>query len=268
MKAPGVSIVLFLLTALAAGGAEPRAEPQPWVTHPFNGKDLDGWKLQGWKDLKNLWRVGKAELDPDDPRRMVAKEGGTDLVNIGIGDDIKTEARYGDCRIEIEVLVPKMGNSGIYVMGRHEIQVLDGINAPTSPKGNMGAIYDFRGPAYFPAEWQSASWQDPKWKAWMKSDAYQECVRKVLKPPGEWQKFAIEFRLGGRDPATKTATPARFVRVELNGVTIHENVEFEKPENPGPLYLQGNHGPVAYRNITITPLEGGAKESNPGERKP
>jgi hypothetical protein len=90
-----------------------------------------------------------------------------------------------------------------------------------------------------------------------------ECVSKVLKPPGEWQKFVIEFELSKTDPATKTTRPARFRRVELNGVVIHENVELEKgARSPGTILLQGNHGPVAYRNIKITPLEG--EKQGPG----
>jgi hypothetical protein len=169
-----------------------------------------------------------------------------------------TEARYGDCRIEIEVMVPKRSNSGIYVMGKHEVQVLDGLNERTAPKSNMGAIYGVRGPSYFPAQWLTCDWRDKEWLAWQKSDEYAKCVAKVLKQPGEWQKFVIEFQLGKSDPTTKQTTPARFVRVELNGVLIHDNFEMERgARSPGPLYLQGNHGPVAYRNIKITPLGGG-----------
>jgi hypothetical protein len=152
-----------------------------------------------------------------------------------------------------------------------EIQVLDGINLRTGPKSNMGAIYGRRGPSYFPEEWLSSppQWNDPKWVAWMKSDEYTKCVSKVLKPPGEWQKFVIEFELSKTDPATKTTRPARFRRVELNGVVIHENVELEKgPQSPGTLMLQGNHGPVAYRNIKITPLEGVKPGPGTGGTKP
>jgi lysophospholipase L1-like esterase len=239
-----------------------------WVTHPFNGKNLHGWEARIRRDHENHWRVGRAEVDPENPRRLVVREGGSDLVNLVTGHsqgaDLSTQARYGDCRIEIEVMVPERSNSGIYVMGRHEIQVLDALNSTTAPKSNMGAIYGIRGPTFFPAEWLTCDWRDPKWKAWSKTAAYQECVSKVVKPPGEWQKFVIEFRTEKQDPDTKQITRARFLRVELNDVVIHENVELERgARSPGPLLLQGNHGPVAYRNIKITPLDGETRDADP-----
>jgi hypothetical protein len=273
-KVSGVLVALWAMSGFRADGAAPPTSQAAWVTCPFNGKDLDGWEARDKKEEFNKWQVGKAEIDPADPRRIVVKPGGSDLVNVvtshSQGADLVSKARWSDCRIEIEVMVPKGSNSGIYVMGT-EIQVLDGINARTSPKGNMGAIYGRRGPSYFPKEWLSAEfkWNDPKWLAWERSDAYVECVSKVLKPPGEWQKFVIEFELSKTDPATKTTRPARFRRVELNGVVIHENVELEKgARSPGTLLLQGNHGPVAYRNIKITPLEGEKHQPNTGATKP
>jgi hypothetical protein len=274
-------IVLAVFNAVAGLGAraaEPRAGPEPWVTYPFNGKDLDGWEARDGKESANRWQVGKAEVDPDNPGQLVVKPGGSDLVNVVTrqlrGTDLVSKARWSDCRIEIEVMVPKGSNSGIYVMGT-EIQVLDGINARTSPKGNMGAVYGRRGPSYFPAKWLELDYhskdkaKEQEWTAWMKSDEYTKCVSKVLKPPGEWQKFVIEFELSKTDPATKTTMPARFRRVELNGVVIHENVELEKgAHSRGMLLLQGNHGPVAYRNIKVTPLEGEKQGPSTGGTKP
>jgi hypothetical protein len=211
MKGAGVSVVLGFLAGLAASGAEPRAGPGPWVTYPFNGKDLDGWEARDKKEAFNKWQVGKAEFDPDNPGQFVVKPGGSDLANVVTreirGHDLVTEACYGDGRIEIEVMVPKGSNSGIYVMGT-EIQVLDGINNRATPKSNMGAIYGRHGPLCFPAEWRDRNW-DKEFAALLKSDAYLECVSKVLRPPGEWQKFIIECELSKTDPATKTTRPAR-----------------------------------------------------------
>jgi hypothetical protein len=84
------------------------------------------------------------------------------------------------------------------------------------------------------------------------------------KPPGEWQKFVIDFRAPKFDESGKKIANARFVKVELNGQVLHENVEMKGPtpsgvtgkEAPeGPLMFQGDHGPVAYRNIRITPVK-------------
>ena len=83
------------------------------------------------------------------------------------------------------------------------------------------------------------------------------------KPPGQWQSFHIWFRAPRFDSSGKKTEKARFLKVVHNGVTIHENVELEgptrasmtTPESPaGPLMLQGDHGPVAYRNIYLRPL--------------
>lgn len=265
-----ISVALACLVWRLAAGAEPAA----WVTYPFNGKNLDGWEVRAGKQ-PSLWQVGTAELDPADPRWLVVKEGGSELVNVvraGVqGADLVSKAHWGDCRIEIEAMVSKGSNSGIYVMGT-EIQVLDGFNNRAMPKHNMGAIYGRQAPSYFPAEWRERDERDTDWKdwvAWAKTDDYESCLSQVLKPYGQWQKFVIEFELGKTDPATKAAAPAKFRRVELNGVVIHENVELPKgPRSAGTLLLQGNHGPVAYRNITITPLEGGKQQSATGGLKP
>ena len=80
------------------------------------------------------------------------------------------------------------------------------------------------------------------------------------KQPGEWQSFDIVFRAPRFDASGTKTENARFVRVIHNGVVIHENVELTGPtnasafadENPtGPVMLQGDHGPVAFRNLWI-----------------
>jgi hypothetical protein len=253
----GSVVAAFLACRLVAG-----AETATWVMYPFNGKDLDGWETRGGKQ-PSLWQVGTAALDPADPGRLVVQEGGNELVNVvpaGVqGADLFSKPRWGDCRIEIEVMVPKGSNSGIYVMGT-EIQVLDGLNNRAGPRHNMGAIYGFQPASYFPAQWREGNDHSKEWKAWSKTDDYTACLSKALKPYGQWQKFVIEFELGRTDPVTKSTTPARFRRVELNGVMIHENVPLKKgPRGPDTLMLQGNHGPVAYRNIKITPLDADGK---------
>ena len=82
-------------------------------------------------------------------------------------------------------------------------------------------------------------------------------------PPGQWQTFDITFRAPRFDAAGKKIADARLVRVAHNGKVIHENVDLHGPtrgalaeeEKPmGPLRLQGDHGPVAYRNLRIKPL--------------
>jgi len=204
------------------------------AVEPFNGKDLSGWKLKGSAE-KSRWKVGKASLDPADPRKLAVSEG-SELVNAeGKGVDLYSEARHGDARIELELMVPKGSNSGVYVMGEYEVQVLDSFGKEKMGTGDIGALYGAAPPRV-----------------------------NASKPPGEWQKMAIDFRAPKFDADGKKTANARFVRIELNGQVIQEDVEMKGPtpagvtgkESPtGPIMFQGDHGPVAFRAIRITPVK-------------
>ena len=226
----GLTAGVFLFVTGAALGAEPSS-----VLQPFNGRNLDGWKTQAG-DGKNLWQVGQAKLDPRDPTRYVVTPRGNELINDtpahGQSLDLYSETVHGDAVITLEVMVPKESNSGIYVMGEYEVQVLDSHGKDANPgSGDMGAVYGAQPPT------------KPKYKA-----------------PGEWNTYEIHWRAPRFDAQGKKIQNAKFLKVILNGVTIHENLEMpgttpggvdgrEKPK--GPLMFQGNHGAVAYRNIRI-----------------
>lgn len=222
--------VLFLTAALAVA-----ADPKP--SEPFNGKDLTGWKLKDEK--KSQWKATVVAVDEKKPGELAVPQDDKDrpvaLANMkGQGTDIFTEGKYGDCTIELEFMVPKGSNSGIYVMGEYEVQVLDSFGKADDKltEGDLGAIY---------------SAAKPK--------------KNLAKKPGEWQTFKIEFEAPKFDGDKKTKN-AKFVKVTLNGEVLHENVEM-KQQTPGgltgkematgPLMFQGDHGPVAFRNIKITP---------------
>ena len=206
----------------------------PQAAEPFNGKDLSGWKPKGAAE-KSKWKVGKASLDPADPKKLAVAEGG-ELVNAaGGGVDLYSEAKFGDAVIEVELMVPKGSNSGVYVMGEYEIQVLDSFGKEKMGMGDIGALYNAQAPRV-----------------------------NASKAPGEWQKFVIDFRAPKFDADGKKTANAKFVKIELNGQAIQENVEMKGPtpggitgkEAPtGPLMFQGDHGPVAYRAIKVTPVK-------------
>ncbi len=200
----------------------------------FNGTNLEGWTCKGRKDHAH-WKVGIAEVAPDNPRTLVAEpaaEGKGEMVNApGHGTDIFSQQEFGDATLELEVMVPKGSNSGIYVMGEYEVQVLDSFGKRKVGPGDMGGIYGATAPAV-----------------------------NASQAPGEWQRYVIEFQAPRFDGDKKVAN-AKFVKVTLNGQVIHENVEMKGPtpggvkgrEAPtGPIMFQGNHGPVAYRNIRVT----------------
>jgi hypothetical protein len=203
---------------------------------PFNGKDLTGWKFAD-DAAKSKWSVGTASVSVADPKLLVVKPGGAEMVNtpskFGESVDIYSEAKYGDCRIEVELMVSKDSNSGVYVMGEYEIQVLDSWGREKMGDGDIGAVYSAAAPSI-----------------------------NASKKPGEWQKFVIDLQAPRFDAAGSKTANAKFIRVELNGKVLHENLEMKGPTPggvtgkeaaTGPIMFQGNHGPVAYRNIRITP---------------
>jgi hypothetical protein len=207
---------------------------------PFNGKNLEGWKLKDEK--KNMWKIGHPTMQsPSDTRLSikVTPSGEPDsMVNFltegGHGCDIYTAEKFGDIRVELEFMVPKNSNSGIYFMGEYEVQILDSYGKADDKLtgGDLGAIYSAAVPK-----------------------------KNAAKKPGEWQKFVIDFQAPRFEGGKKVAN-AKFVKVILNGVDLHENVEMKQQtpggltgkEHPsGPLMFQGDHGSVAYRKIKIIP---------------
>jgi hypothetical protein len=201
---------------------------------PFNGKDFTGWKFKGGVE-KSKWKVGKASLDPADPHKVVVAEG-NEMVNAeGHSCDIFTEAKWGDCVIEVDVLVAKGQNSGVYVMGEYEIQVLDSFGKEKVGAGDMGGLYAAAAPKV-----------------------------NASKAPGEWQKFVIDFRAPKFDDKGMKTGNAKFIKIELNGTVIHENVEMKnvtpggltgKELAAGPVMYQGDHGIVSFRNLKVTPVK-------------
>ncbi len=200
------------------------------VSVPFNGKDLTGWKFKG-KEEKSQWAVGTAKMDAKNPGQLAFSEGGNELINKKTGVDIYSAAKWGDCRIEIELMVPKGSNSGIYVMGEYEVQILDSFGRAKVGPGDLGGLYGASAPKV-----------------------------NASKKPGEWQKFVIDFQAPKYEGGKKVSN-AKFVRVELNGEVIHENIEMKGPTPSGvtgkeaatgPIMFQGDHGPVAFRNLKIT----------------
>jgi hypothetical protein len=170
---------------------------------------------------------------------------------LNMNDDVKKDHlisvfEHGDLELELEVMLPRGSNSGIYLQGRYEVQLLDSWGVKTPKFGDIGGIY--------------RNWETEKGKIYMGKAP----LTNPAKAPGLWQKFKISFRAPRFDAAGKKIENARFIYVDLNGVRIHENVEVPLPtggpiENnekaTGPLMIQGDHGPVAMRNIKYTSIK-------------
>jgi hypothetical protein len=128
-------------------------------------------------------------------------------------------------------------------MGRYEIQVLDSWGVEKPKHGDCGGIYQ-------------------RWDNKRKPKGFEGHPPRVnaSKAPGEWQTFGVVFRAPRFGADGKKTQNARFIKVVHNGQVVHENVEVTGPtraaafgdEKPkGPLMFQGDHGPVAYRNMRI-----------------
>jgi hypothetical protein len=177
----------------------------------FNGKDLSGWEMVVPTDA-NGWKVENGVL-VNDP---VQKEG-QPHINYG---NIKTKQAFEDFNLKLQVNVPKHSNSGVYLRGKYEVQIVDSYGNALDTH-NMAAVYSRIAPSVA-----------------------------AEKPAGEWQDVDITLC-------------DRHVTILLNGVKIIDN----KPvagitggalcpdvTAAGPIYLQGDHGKVLYRNIVLTPI--------------
>lgn len=183
-----------------------RDHPPKWgePVELFNGKDLDGWKLQHASG-KRGWRVQNGVL-----------------VNAMPGNNLMTEKKFTDFKLHAEFRIPKGSNSGIYLRGRYEVQIEDNWNEePECHK--VGGIYGFLTPSVNPA-----------------------------KKAGEWQTFDIT--LVGR-VVTIVLNKERIIdRQTIPGIT---GGALDSDEgSPGPILLQGDHGPVEFRKLTLTPVDG------------
>ncbi|MBO0931685.1 family 16 glycoside hydrolase [Fibrella aquatilis] len=164
--------------------------------------------------------------------------------------NLLTTLEHGDADLELDFMVAKGANSGIYLQGRYEVQLFDSWGV-TSPKTtDVGSIYE---------RWDDAR-PDGK-KGYEGHPARQNAG----KAPGLWQHLRISFQAPRFDASGQKTANARFLRVELNGVVLHEDVEVTGPTRSaqfmdekarGPLMLQGDHGAVAFRTIQYTPYDG------------
>jgi sugar phosphate isomerase/epimerase len=196
--------------------------------------------------------VADTYQDPADEKRLASDPGPGVAFNgpNGRTNHLVTKAEYGDVALHLEFMVPKGSNSGVYFQGRYEVQILDSWGVEPATYTDCGGIYQ---------RWhEEAELEDSQ-------RGYEGRAPRVnaSRPPGEWQSFDVVFRAPRFDAAGQKIANAIFEKVVHNGVVIHENQELTGPtraalfpdEKPtGPLMLQGDHGPVAYRNILVRPL--------------
>ena len=210
-------------------------------------RSMNGWRrLQGPEFLpaKGWQEVGGVTLDKQDAKKLTTDPGTGILYSpSGRTEYLFTKEKYGDVEVHAEFIIPAHSNSGLYLMGSYEVQVYDsfGVAKDHYPGIECGGIY-------------------PEWINNANVRGHSPLVN-ASKLPGEWQTFDVTFRAPRFDAAGKKTENARFLKVVHNGKLVQENVEVFGPTRggfpekaTGPLRIQGDHGPVAYRNIQVKQL--------------
>ena len=181
---------------------------------------LDGTNTDAWTFKKQAWEIVDGAME--------IREG-----------NAHSNESFGDAKLHVEFRTPFMprargqarGNSGVYVQGRYEIQVLDCFGLPPADNGS-GGIYKVAVPKV------------------------NACL-----PPGEWQTYDITFT-APRFDANGAKTADAVLSVEYNGILIHDKIVLAAvcggglsgdETASGPLMLQDHHNPVQYRNIWVLP---------------
>ncbi len=203
--------------------------------------------MDAFRPTAGNWHiVGGVAADLNTTHEIRTSEGTGILVNIpseAARDNLFFDWEHGDIQLEFEFMMPKESNSGIYLQGRYEIQMLDSWGKQRPSFSDVGGIYQ---------RWDS---ERPEGRQGYQGHAPR---MNTARAPGLWQRFQIRFQAPRFDDAGRKTANARMVEVKHNGVVIHQNVELTGPtrgssfsdERPtGPLMIQGDHGPVAIRNI-------------------
>jgi len=173
----------------------------------FNGKDLTGWHVRK-ADAHSAWKVEDGVLKNE----LAKGEHGVDLV---------TDAKFWNFTVRYEYQVPDGSNSGFYLRGRHEIQILGDYKSGKPAMGGNGAIYQHTAPSVF-----------------------------ASKPGGEWQ--TVEATMIGN----KVTVILNGQKIHDN-VTVERATGSELDRNvtePGPFFIQGDHGAVWFRKVEVKEL--------------
>jgi hypothetical protein len=217
-------------------------EKQGWVylldgRIPKDPKASDAfglWRLRSGDPKRNLW-----SMIEENGERVLRNTVGKDAH----GTDLISKQRFWDFDLHVEFRVPASSNSGVYLRGRYEIQI-DSFGADKQLKpaaNNLGAVYNVREP-----------------------------LTNASRGPGQWQVLDLTIR------------GFRILNVRLNGETIQTTVELPEdkkpgtgsqltaedgesndPDSPGPIFLQGDHGSIDFRNVRVRPLRAAVPRMTP-----
>ena len=203
--------------------------------------------MSAFRPAADNWKVaGGVQVDHGREHALQTTSGNGVLANQPTEKaqgNLFTRWEHGDLTLELDYMMPEGSNSGIYLMGRYEVQLLDSWGTRNPTFADAGGIYQRWAPDRPEGE-RGYEGHPPRFN--------------VSRAPGLWQHLKIIFQAPRFDEEGQKVANARFAKVVHNGVVIHENVEvmgptraaaFQDEQPKGPLMIQGDHGPVAFRNI-------------------
>lgn len=250
----------LVLTAIFPQSCLMAGEPQQ--IDETRSKDALTDSKQGWRKLEaSSWRHidarvmcgSDARLDPKNPGMLqaVPGQGVMLVVEKAMVGSLESKELFGDCKVRFDFLLAKGSNSGVKLHGHYEVQLFDSFGKVDALDGtDCGGIYG-------------------RWK--IIDDKFTPLDKGVppmvnsARRPGEWQTLEVFFRAPRFDDSGKKHQDAKFLLVRLNGVVVQKDVVLHHPTGDvgqttesryGPLLFQLDHGPVAFRNIRVWPLEG------------
>jgi len=218
---------------------------------PVGLNDLSAFKSPG----KN-WKIAGSITGSFDSTLPISEKGSGILFNdydekqrYKAEANLVTQLEHGDIFLSVDFMMPKGSNSGIYLQGRYEIQLFDSWSVKVPHVTDCGSIYE--------------RWDDNRPEGKKGYKGHPARINACL-APNLWQHLEIEFRAPRFNSNGKKISQAQFIKVVLNGIIIHENVilsgptraaAFDDEKAIGPLVIQGDHGPVVFRNIQYALLD-------------
>jgi len=208
--------------------------------------------LSAFTNKAGNWKiVGDASVDISKVNALNTKSGKGVLASVhekgkyGQEYELISNFKHGDLDIEMDFMLTKESNSGIYLQGNYEVQLFDSWGKKSAKYNDNGGIYE--------------RWNDSKPEGEKGYEGYAPRFN-VAKAPGLWQNIKISYQAPRFDASGKKISNAVFLKVILNGVLIHDNVAVSGPTRGsltaedvpmGPIRIQGDHGSLAIKNIII-----------------